>query len=118
MKKVKAMTLNFLGFSKKSKSDMMLRYFILMPYNNGKNTKFFKINDFDWLHVFLSHLHIMNIRKFGLGMLISRGTYKKCQLSLAHFMQSARLKPILNRDPNTESGISEIFWTRNVSILD
>jgi hypothetical protein len=42
------------------------------------------------------------------GMLISRGTYKKCQLRLAHFMQSARLKPILIRDPNTESGISEI----------
>jgi hypothetical protein len=30
------MTLSFLGFSKESKSDMMLRYFILMPYNKGK----------------------------------------------------------------------------------
>jgi hypothetical protein len=41
----------------------MLRYFILMTYNNGKNTKFQKINAFDWIHVFLSHRHIMNIGK-------------------------------------------------------
>ena len=38
---------------------------------------------------------------------ISWYSYKKCQLRLAQFMESARLKPILIHDPNTETGISE-----------
>ena len=50
--------------------------------------------------------NVRGIREW--GMLISRGSYKKCQLRLEQFMESARLKPILIHDPNTETGISEM----------